>query len=86
MLVIPIANDQPGVGARIQWTGAGEVIPVKQISKEKLRRAVCAVLRDPGYRRAARRLQASIADTNGLERAADIVEQALGIRQSLKGF
>jgi zeaxanthin glucosyltransferase len=86
MLVIPIANDQPGVGARVQWTGAGEVIPVKQISKEKLRRAVCAVLRDPGYRRAARRLQASIADTNGLERAADIVEQALGIRQSLKGF
>jgi zeaxanthin glucosyltransferase len=80
LVVIPITNDQPGVGARIQWTGTGEVIPVKQLSKEKLRRAVCAVLRDPCYRRAARRLQACIADANGLERAADIVEQALGIR------
>jgi zeaxanthin glucosyltransferase len=79
MVVIPITNDQPGVGARIQWTGTGKVIPVKQLSKEKLRRAVCAVLRDPCYRRAARRLQACIAETNGLERAADIVEQALGI-------
>jgi zeaxanthin glucosyltransferase len=78
MVVIPITDDQPGVGARVQWTGTGEVIPVKQLSKEKLRRAVCAVLRDPCYRRAARRLQACIADTNGLERAADIVEQALG--------
>jgi zeaxanthin glucosyltransferase len=83
LVVIPITNDQPGVGARIQWTGTGEVIPVKQLSKEKLRRAVCAVLRDPGYRIAARRLQACIADTNGLERAADIVEQALGARRSL---
>jgi zeaxanthin glucosyltransferase len=84
MVVIPITNDQPGVGARIQWTGTGEVIPVKQLSKEKLRRAVRAVLRDPSYRRAAHRLQACIADTNGLERAADIVEQAFGIRESLK--
>ena len=86
MVVIPITNDQPGVGARIQWTGTGEVIPVKQLSKEKLRRAVCAVLRDSSYRRAARGLQACIADANGLERAADIVEQAFAIRHSLKSF
>jgi zeaxanthin glucosyltransferase len=82
MVAIPVASDQPGVGARIQWTGTGEVIPVKQLSKEKLRRAVCAILRDPSYRRAARRLQACIADANGLERAADIVEQAFGIRNN----
>ena len=82
MVVIPITNDQPGVGARVQWTGTGEVIPVNQLSSKKLRRAVCAVLRDPSYRRAARRLQAAIADTNALERAADIVEQALGISRS----
>jgi zeaxanthin glucosyltransferase len=86
MVVIPITHDHPGIGARVQWTRTGEVVPMKQLSKEKVRRAVCAVLRDPSYRKAARRLQASIAETNGLERAADIVEQALGIRQSLNGF
>lgn len=77
LVAIPVSNDQPGIGARILWTGTGEAIPVQRLTKQKLRRAVCAVLREPGYRRAARWLQARIADTNGLERASNIVTQAL---------
>ena len=30
MVAIPIANDQPGVAARIAWTGAGAAIPLKR--------------------------------------------------------
>ena len=30
MVAIPITNDQPGVAARIAWTGTGEVIPLEQ--------------------------------------------------------
>jgi MGT family glycosyltransferase len=76
-VVIPVTNDQPGVGSRVQWSGAGEAIPVHRLTKEKLFRAVKDVLENPRYRKAARRLQAAIAKGNGLERASDIVEQTL---------
>jgi zeaxanthin glucosyltransferase len=76
-VVIPVTNDQPGVGSRVQWSGAGEAIPVHRLTKEKLFRAVKDVLENPRYRKAARCLQAAIAKGNGLERASDIVEQTL---------
>jgi UDP:flavonoid glycosyltransferase YjiC (YdhE family) len=37
MVAIPVANDQPGVAARIAWTGAGEVVPFARLSVPKLR-------------------------------------------------
>jgi UDP:flavonoid glycosyltransferase YjiC (YdhE family) len=32
MVAIPVANDQPGIAARIAWTGVGEVVPLKKVS------------------------------------------------------
>ncbi len=43
MVAIPITNDQPGVAARITWTGAGRTINLKKLSPESLRRAVADV-------------------------------------------
>jgi zeaxanthin glucosyltransferase len=75
MAAIPIANDQPGVAARIAWTGTGEVITLSKLTSPKLRAAVKQVLSEDSYKQNAVRLQAAIRSAGGVSRAADIVEQ-----------
>lgn len=77
MVAIPIANDQPGVAARIAWTGAGEMVKLSGLSVPKLRTAIKRVLTEPSYKENAVRLQAAIQQAGGVSRAADIVEQAV---------
>ena len=45
---------------------------------QDIRSALSTVLSDPGYRHAARGIQAKILSARGLERATDLIEQALG--------
>jgi MGT family glycosyltransferase len=78
---IPLGNDQPGVAARVAARGAGVVVSRRSLNAKRLRAALRAVLSDEAYRCAARTLQASILHVDGLERAADIVEDALRIRR-----
>jgi zeaxanthin glucosyltransferase len=75
MVAIPIANDQPGVAARIAWTGSGEVITLAKLSSSRLQAAVQRVLTEQSYKQNAVRLQAAIRRAGGVSRAADIVEQ-----------
>jgi zeaxanthin glucosyltransferase len=75
MVAIPIANDQPGVAARIAWTGTGEVIPLAKLSSSRLQTAIEKVLTEDAYKQNAARLQAAIGRAGGVSRAADIVEQ-----------
>jgi len=77
MVAIPIANDQPGIAARIAWTGAGECVPLSRLSVPKLRGAIQRVLTEDSYKNNASRLQDAIARAGGVSRAADIVEQAI---------
>ena len=77
MIAIPIANDQPGVAARIAWTGTGEVVPLDQLSVSKLRSAIQRVLTEDSYKKNALRLQEAIRQAGGVNRAADIVEQVV---------
>jgi len=77
MVAIPIANDQPGVGARLAWAGAGNVVPLARLSVPKLRDAIAGVLKDDSYRNNASRLAEAIARAGGVSRAADIVEQVI---------
>ena len=77
MVAIPVTNDQPGVAARIAYTGTGTVVPYRRLSLDRLRRAVRRVLDDGRYHENARQLQAAIQAANGLERAADIIERTL---------
>jgi MGT family glycosyltransferase len=78
MVVLPVAYDQPGVGARVERAGAGRSIPVGRLTVGRLRDAVRAVLGDPAYRQRASQLQASIAAADGLNRAAGLIEAAFG--------
>ncbi|MBE9193143.1 glycosyltransferase [Gloeocapsopsis crepidinum LEGE 06123] len=77
MVAIPIANDQPGVAARIAWTGTGEVVPLKRLSSSKLRSAIGRVLSEKTYRENALRMQVAIRQAGGIKRAIDIVEQVV---------
>jgi len=77
MVAIPITNDQPGVAARIAWTGTGEVIPLKKVTVEKLQTAIAQVLTDDAYRQNALKLQTAIQQAGGASKAADIIEQAV---------
>ncbi len=83
MVAIPIANDQPGVAARIAHVGVGERVTLKQLSSGRLRRAIQQVLQQPSYRQNAQAFQQAIAATPGPLQAADIVEQALTSRTAV---
>jgi len=76
-VAIPIANDQPGVAARIAWTGTGAVVPLKRLNVSKLRSAIQQVLTEDSYQQNALRLQASIQRAGGVKKAADLVEQVV---------
>jgi len=77
MVAIPITNDQPGVAARIAWTGTGEVLTLKGLSVSRLRGAIKQVLTEDSYRKNALRLQEAISRAGGVKRAADIIEQVI---------
>jgi len=83
MVAIPITNDQPGVAARITWTGSGDVIAPRSLTVAKLHRKICKVLTQPSYQDNAIRLQKSIQTTGGSQQAADIIEKAISTNKSI---
>ena len=80
MVALPITNDQPGVAARIEASGTGRFLSVAELSTERLRDLLQAVLGDPAYRENARRIGQAIADVDGLSLAAEIIERVLSHR------
>lgn len=81
IVAIPICNDQPGVSARIAWTGSGEIIPVNQLSVPKLRYAIDRVLTEDSYKQNAKRLQLAIHQAGGVRKAADIIERMIATKK-----
>lgn len=77
MVAIPIANDQPGIAARVSWAGCGEAVPLKSVNVDRLRTAIQKVLTEDSYKQNAVRLQEAIRHAGGVSRAIDIVEQAV---------
>jgi MGT family glycosyltransferase len=84
LVCIPLGNDQPGVAARVAAHAAGVVVPPRKANAKRLRSAVQAVLEDESYRRAARKIQTAMSEIDGLERAADIVEDVLKIGSGVR--
>ena len=79
LVAIPVTNDQPGVAARIAYTKTGASVSLKELTVSRLALLIDEVLRNPEYRDNANRLRQAIANTNGLERAVDLLEEALGL-------
>jgi zeaxanthin glucosyltransferase len=76
MVAIPIGFDQPGIAARIALHGVGEFLDLEDLTADRLLQLVQTVLRNPDYRDRARHFQEIIAQTQGLDVAAGIIEQA----------
>ncbi len=77
MVAIPLAHDQPAVAARLARLGIAEVLPVMRLSANRIHKAVAKVLHDQSYRDAAVKMQAKLHSLHGLQRAADVIEEAL---------
>ena len=77
MVAIPITDDQPGVAARIAWTGTGECLPLKGLNVSKLKESIQRVFTNDSYKQNALKLQKTIHSTSGVNSAADIIEQAI---------
>jgi zeaxanthin glucosyltransferase len=82
MVAIPIGFDQPGLAARIAYHGVGEFIEVEELTQERLSELIQKVLKNHGYRDKARYFQKVIAETRGLDIAADVIEQAFNKNRS----
>jgi zeaxanthin glucosyltransferase len=78
MIVIPKSFDQPAVAARLEWLGVAEVVSVDSISAQRFRSSLSKVLNDPSYRNAAKEVQGKLRSVRGVDRAADVIEEALG--------
>lgn len=79
MVAVPVTNEQPGISARVGWVGAGEAFDYKHVTPQALRAAVLRVRSDPSYRAAAERVRDSIRAGGGAPRAAEMIEQSLGL-------
>jgi UDP:flavonoid glycosyltransferase YjiC (YdhE family) len=75
MVAIPVTNDQSGVAARIAYTKTGAVIPLKEMTVPRLASLIDEVLSNPEYRDNANQIKKAIAKTDGLEKAADLLEE-----------
>ncbi len=76
MVCLPVANDQPGVARRVEWVGAGEVLPIRKVSAKRLRSLLQRVLNEPSYRKAALRCRDEIRKVDGAAVAAEIIAGA----------
>jgi MGT family glycosyltransferase len=81
MVALPRATDQPGVAARIVYSGVGLSASFRKCAAPELRGMVERVLREESFRRRARELQTAMQAAGGVPRAAEIVEQALTTRR-----
>ncbi|BDI21781.1 nucleotide disphospho-sugar-binding domain-containing protein [Herbiconiux sp. L3-i23] len=77
LVVAGATEDKPEVAARVAWSGAGIELRTGDPKPERIRRAVLALLADPAYRAAARRLQAELrALPDPIDVIVETLEQA----------
>jgi zeaxanthin glucosyltransferase len=79
LVAIPVTNDQPGVAARIAYTKTGAYVPIQEMTAARLSALIEEVLSNPEYRQNANDMKQVIAETNGLEKAVDLLERAFNL-------
>jgi zeaxanthin glucosyltransferase len=77
VIAVPLNGDQYGVAARLQYSGAGERIMLKELNALHLRDVLRKILSQPSYTERARAMQASLQRAGGERRAADLIEEKL---------
>ena len=74
VVAIPITYEQPAIAARLQWTGAGDIIELKELSSLMLRKTAQRVLSQAIYSQKASQIKTSIRKAGGVQQAASIIE------------
>jgi MGT family glycosyltransferase len=80
MLAIPLAFDQPGVAARVVYSGIGRRAS-RFAGSGTLAQHLDALLNDNGYRQRLIAMQPQLSQAGGAALAAQIVEQALSAKR-----
>ncbi|MFL9814267.1 glycosyltransferase family 1 protein [Stutzerimonas sp. VN223-3] len=80
-LALPIAFDQPGVAARVVHAGVGLRLDRRWASRRRIVQALRRLLREPSFGQRAQTLGAEVRAGGGAPRAAQLIEEALGIDQ-----
>jgi UDP:flavonoid glycosyltransferase YjiC (YdhE family) len=75
VLCCPAVGDMSENGARVQWAGAGLMLPWRLTNAASLPVVVRRLLDDPSFGEAARRFASWAGENDGAERAAALVEQ-----------
>jgi UDP:flavonoid glycosyltransferase YjiC (YdhE family) len=86
MVCLPVTNDQPGIGQRVECFGAGKVIHPRRASAEQIRRTLTTVMQNPDFRNRAASLMRHMSQMNGVHLAANIIESAMGCRKAEQGL
>ena len=76
LIVVPLAFEQGATAARVARTGAGLVIPRRQLTPARVAEALGALLDTPRYRERAAALRDEIALAGGVDRAVALIERA----------
>jgi MGT family glycosyltransferase len=77
MLALPITLDQPAIAAHLARLGVAEVLSTENRSAQQIRAALIRMRKDSRYLNVAQNLRAEIRSLCGLDRAVDIIEEAL---------
>jgi MGT family glycosyltransferase len=77
MVAVPLTFEQPGIAERIRWTGAGKVLALRDLTRERLRAVLSELLTDTRYSERAAALAQAIRRSGGVQRAVNIIEEAL---------
>jgi UDP:flavonoid glycosyltransferase YjiC (YdhE family) len=75
VLSCPAVGDMAENGARVQWAGAGLMVPWRLTSPGPIRWATRRLLGEPRFRARAGDFAAWAADNDGAERGAELVEE-----------
>lgn len=78
LLVSPAIGDMAENGARVQWAGAGLMLPARLRGPASLRSVAWELLGDPSYGVRAAEISASTPAGSGALRAAEAIEGLLG--------
>ncbi len=78
ILALPLAFEQPATASRLARAGVARVVRPLTARPARLRKAIEALLGEPGYRSACAAVAAEIASAGGVRKAADILEARLG--------
>ncbi|MFG1396697.1 glycosyltransferase [Roseixanthobacter pseudopolyaromaticivorans] len=81
LVAMPIAFEQPGISARLLYSGVARIFPAKKASARRVEEALGLVLSDPAYAIAARRIQSEITASGGVGEAADLILSAVARAQ-----